>query len=245
MEITHNLGTLNSKKDTDENVGFLLTNKKGSYCSFFNMPSSRYNGLFYFDEEAMNMYKFIENIEIIEDNKIIGLRNNLYFVQRRKGEIVESFLMPKNSASLIYELSSGNEIDLILDCKNSYDNREWGRYYDIFEEDGFIIVKFTKKTDKREDSSNAVEEFALYLAIKGDSNFCQKNDKWIERDYSFDEKRKSLPFKRYVYNALRLRGSKFVFSMSKKKSDAKKECENVFNNLNQIKAWICCSVRPS
>src|SRR3989338_7569886 len=114
MQVTHSLGILSINKNVNENAGFLLTNKKGGYCSFFNIPSSRYQGLFYFDE-------------------------------RKKENVIEAFLMPKGFNSLIYELDSENEVDLILDCKNSYDNREWGRYYDISEEKGFIIVKFTKK----------------------------------------------------------------------------------------------------
>ena len=235
MEVIHNLGILSIKNNTEENVGFLLTNKKGSYCSFFDTPSSRYQGLFYFDEKTMDMYKFIENIEINGDNNVARLKNNFYYVERRKNDAIESFIMPRGFNSLVYELSSENEIDLILDCKISYDNREWGRYYDIFEEDGCIIIKFTKKTDRREDSSDGVEEFVLHLAIKSDKNVYNKSDKWIERHYSYDKERNSPPFRRHVYNALRLKGTKFVFSMSKNKSNAIKECGYIFNNIDKIK----------
>ena len=235
MNVIHNLGILTIKKDIKENVGFLLTNKKGSYCSFFNAPTSRYQGLFYFDEKTMDMYKFIENIEIVTHNDVDYLKNGFYFAERKKDAVIESFLMPINSNSLIYELDFENEIDLILDCRNSYDNREWGRCYDILEEHGCIVIKFTKKTDRREDSSDGTEEFALYLAIKSDNNVYEKNDRWIERQYYFDEQRSSLPFRRYVYNALRLKGSIFTFSMSIDKIDAIKECEYIFNNLHEIK----------
>ncbi len=235
MQVIHSLGNLTINKNVNGNAGFLLANKKGSYCSFFNAPSSRFYGLFYFDEESMNMYRFIESIEIANGNDVSGMKNGFYFAERRKNDIVESFMMPKNFSSLLYELSAGSEIDIVLDCKGSYDSREWGRYYEIFEEKGCIVVKFTKKTDSREDSSNGVLEFELYLAIKSDKNPHQKNDKWVERDYYYDKERKSPPFKRYVYNALRLKGSKFVFSMSKKKNDAVRECIHVFGNSEYIK----------
>ena len=75
----------------------------------------------------------------------------------------------------------------------------------------------------------------MYLAIKSDKNAYSKIDRWIERHYSYDEERKSPPYKRYVYCALRLAGSRFVFSMSKNKNDAIKECEHVFNNIHEIK----------
>ena len=201
MEIIHNLGILSVKKNVSDDAGFLLANKKGSYLSLFNAPSSRYQGLFYFDEKTADMYKFIENIEVIGSNEISRLKNGFYFVERLKGSAIESFLMPKNFNSLVYELSSKSEIDLILDCKSSYDNREWGRNYEIFEEKGCVIVKFTKKTDGREDSSDRIKEFILYLAIKSDVNSYSKNNKWIERDYICDKERNSLPFKRHVYNA--------------------------------------------
>ena len=55
MEIIHNLGILSVKKNAEGNAGFMLGNKRGGYCSFFNVPSSRYQGLFYFDEKAMSM----------------------------------------------------------------------------------------------------------------------------------------------------------------------------------------------
>lgn len=235
MEVIHNLGILSIKKDVNENAGFLLANKKGSYCAFFGAPSSRYHGLFYFDEKTMDMYRTIENIEIAVSGKISSLKNGFYFIERKKNDIAESFLMPKNFNSLIYELRGSSEIDLMLDCKNSYDNREWGRCYEISEESGCIVVKFAKKTDRREDSSDGLAEFELFLAIKGNGNYHQKNDRWVERHYYYDEGRNSPPFKRHVYNALRLQGSRFVFSMSKNRNGAVRECSHVFGNLEEIK----------
>ena len=235
MEVTHYLGSLSASKNLNENVGFLLTNKNGGYCSFFSKPSSRYHGFFYFDKKSMSMYKFIENIEILGHENADSLKNWFYFIERKKGNIIESFLMPKDFNSLIYELNCESEINLLLDCKNSYDNREWGRYYHMYEDDGCIVVRFTKKTDRNEDSSHETEEYVLYLAIKSDSNYYEKNEKWVERHYSGDEERKSIPFKRHVYNALRLKGTKFVFSISKTQSNATKECNHIFSNLDGIK----------
>ncbi len=234
MQVTHSLGILSANKDVKENVGFLLANKKGGYCSFFNEPASRYHGFFYFDEAREEMYRFIENIEFA-DNSVLSLKNCFYFVERKKSSAKEYFLMPKNFSTLVYELDNENEINLVLDCKKSYDNREFGRFYEISEENGMIIVKFTKKTDKREDLSDGKEEFALYLAIKSNSHSYEKNGRWIERHYSHDESRNSMPFRRHVYNALKLKGSKFVFSVSKNKADAVKECEYAFNNANELK----------
>ncbi|MBI1935404.1 hypothetical protein HYS31_03105 [Candidatus Woesearchaeota archaeon] len=236
MQLIHNLGILSVKKEEDGNAGFLLTNKKGSYCSFPGTQNSRYNGLFLFDEAAMRMFKFIESIEVIGNETLTAFRNGFYFTERANNKVVESFFMPSGFNSLIYELSKDNEFNVILDCKESYDNRTFGRYYEIFEEDGCIIIKFTKKTDKREDKAEGQGEFSLHLAIKSDKMIYKKNDAWIERSYPLDAQRNSPPNLRYAYNALRMKGSKFVFSMARKKGDAVKECCYVFANLENIKA---------
>ncbi|MBI2656260.1 hypothetical protein HYX03_00800, partial [Candidatus Woesearchaeota archaeon] len=144
MQVIHNLGILSVNRNINESCGFLLTNKKGSYCSFFCRPGSRYYGFFYFDDKNMIMYKFIDNIEIAGHGKIDYVKNGFYFAERKKGEVIENFTTPNGFNSMIYEISSENEIDIALDCKESYDNREWGRDYKIFEEENCIIVKFTK-----------------------------------------------------------------------------------------------------
>jgi len=235
MEVIHNIGRLSIKRGVNENVGFLLTNKNGSYCSFFSAISSKYHGFFCFDAQAAEMYKLIESIEIVGQRDVSLLKNGFYFAERKKGSAVESFLMPKNFDSLVYELSSEEEIDLFLDCKLSYDNRQWGRHYSISKEDGCLIIKFTKKTDIREDASNEKEEFTLYLAVKSDESVYKLNCEWVKREYLYDKERKSCPFERHVYNALRLKGARFVFSAAKSKKDAITECRHVFNNIDNLK----------
>ena len=235
MKVIHSLGILNAAKDANENIGFLLTNNKGGYCSFFSEPSSRYYGFFYFHSKKMKMYKFIENIEIVGGKNTDLMKNNFYSVERKREDIIESFFVPKGFNSLVYELNSEHEIDLILDCKEAFDNREWGRGYEISEGGGFLIVKFTKMTDNKEDKNHNQEEFSIYLAIKSDNNYFQKNDQWIERDYFTDRDRKSPPYKRQVYNAVRLRGKTFVCTISDNKNSAVKECEYIFNNLDEIR----------
>ena len=149
MIISHCIGKLNVLKKAKEDVGFMLTNSHGSYCCFFGSPASRYCGMFYFDAQNKRMLKSIESIEIVGKTKVTSVENRLCFATREKSKVKESFLMPQNRNSLLYSLSSRAEIDVFFDCKDSYDNRQWGRYYDIFEEGGCIIVKFTKRTDHR------------------------------------------------------------------------------------------------
>ncbi len=251
MKVIHNLPDLSISKNINEDAGFLITNKNGSYCNFFSTPNSKYHGLFYYHKKDSRMYKFIEDIKLFGINKDINddidntdsyvksIENNLWVVKRNIQNVTESFLMPRGFNSLVYELSRENFIDIFLDCKDSYDNREWGRHYTISKEKDCIIVKFTKKTDTREDSTNGLEEFNLYLAIKTDVMLDEDNHKenknWVERSYLLDEQRKDYPAKRHVYNALKLNGSKFIFSMAMDENTAINEAINIFYNLKKIK----------
>ncbi|MEK6984733.1 MAG: amylo-alpha-1,6-glucosidase [Nanoarchaeota archaeon] len=236
MEVIHDAGSFSVRRIVNENAGFLLTGKNGSYCSFFNEPFSRYQGLFLYDSQTMGMYKFIENIELTGLNDTDSIQNCFYCAKRKKGGKLENFFMPKGFNSLVYELNSESEIDVILDCKNIYDNSESGRHYEMLEDKRCIIIKFTKKRDEKENLSSEEIEFVLYLAIQSDKSYHKKNDEWIARNYPFDETRNSPPFKRHVYNALRLKGSKFVFSMSKNKESAINESKFIFNNLERLKS---------
>jgi glycogen debranching enzyme len=233
VKIVNSFKNLTIEKNIIEDNSFILTNKKGSYTYFAEKPESRYQGVFFFDN--FNMYKVIENINLIDSKAIIEIRNNFYSIDRKRKSTVESFFMPYSLNSLVYKLNKEKEIEITLDVKESYDNRIWGRYYNIFVEKGCIVVEFTKSTDRREDNSDGIEEYKVYLAIKWGTKNHQKIEKWVERYYKLDEQRNSIPFTRYVFCALKLKGKKFVFSISKDKENAIKECKYVFSTSDKLK----------
>lgn len=234
MKIEHIFGKLSASKKVNEDVGFMLTNKNGSYIFLRQKPASRYEGLFMFD--GSNMYKTIESINVKNRGTLNKIKNNFYYVEREFNNIKENFLMPANYTSLVYELNESKEVEIILDFKDSYDNKEFGRHYDIFWENKCIVIKFTKRTDAREDFTLGMEQYTLYLAIKyADEQKYIKDEKWIQRHYDFDERRNSIPYSRYVFHAFNLEGRAFVFSMSKEKNKAIEEAIYIFNNLEKIK----------
>ncbi len=233
MKIQHSFGKISVEKNADEDAAFMLTNRNGSYAFMRQSPSSRYEGIFLFDD--MRMYRLIENISILGSNSLKKIKNSFYCIEREWGNAAEKFFFPGNFSSLIYELNAEKEIDIFLDCKDSYDNREFGRYYDIFEEDNCIVARFTKRTDNREDLTSGMEQYVLYLAIKFQGLNYKKIEKWEKRDYAFDEKRNSKPYSRYVLHALRAKGKNFVFSMAKEKGKALEEADYILKNLDAIK----------
>jgi len=181
--------------------GYLLTNKIGGY--FLSGIKSRYSGLFFRDLD--NMFKVIDEIKIIGNN------------------VKPVLFMPNNCDSLVYEIDKLRKIELLLDCRGSYDTSEWGRFYEIFEEQGKIIVKGIK------------EGLVLYLVIDKKNIVFSKTEKWIKKKYSFDKKRDSHPFEWYVFSALKLKGRQIIFSAGKDKNKTIKENNFVLKNLAKLK----------
>jgi len=214
-------------------VGFLLTNKKGGYCYFCEEPKSRYQGFFIADK--WKLYKVIENIMPVKGKNIKELWNNFWNVERKRDNILETFFLPDYHNSFVYELDDINEIELSFDVKESYDNREWGRYYSLEELNDILLITFTKKTDEKEDQIHDKLEYTLYIAIKPDIIHYKSLNRWTKRIYKIDQKRKSVPFERYVYTALKLKGKKFVISASFNKEDAINEAKEVFDKVEKLK----------
>ena len=222
MKIVHCFAENKIEKETAQDIGFLLTNQLGGYLSLSDYPYSRYQGWFCAENEKV--FKIIENLEIIDALPIEELTNNFWNIERKRNQVTESFFLPASSNSLVYELSSVSEIELILDIHESYDNRGWKREYEISEEDGIIIVRY-----------NQADECQIYLAVKPDIFEYFKPDQWFARYYHLDEQRNSPPSKRYVYKALKLKGRKFVFSSSQNREKAVEEAKKVFTDAEELK----------
>ncbi len=225
MIIIHSFAHRSLRKEAKECPKALLTNRNGSYYLWEHCQASRYGGFFWYDAQKRKMFKIIEQISInnLNCNKLI---NNIYAIRKEgeQGSVWAS--MPSFSQSLVYALEESKEMGLFLDVKESYDNREWGRNYSIWEEKGCVVVEFVKKTDSRDDPSDGQEEYRLYLAISGHDSF-QKRMEWVQREYSADKERNSPPFSRHVYKALSLRAKRVVFSVAQSKQAAIKEAQSI------------------
>jgi hypothetical protein len=233
MKLSYSIGKAKVSKEVDK-ASFMLSNRIGGYTYLSDEPNSRYNGFFFFDK--YKMFRIIENIELVNKNPVKEVRNKLYLVEKEyHSKLVESFFMPLNSNSLVYELSNEEEVQIVLDVKESYDNREFGRVYDIWVEGDKILVKFIKKTNQGEDGSEGDEEYSLFLAIKPDKLNYEMLDGWHKRTYLDDKNRNSFPFERYVYYALKLRCKSLVFSVSNDKDEAVKEVSRVSSNKSKLK----------
>ncbi|MBW2974595.1 hypothetical protein KY366_02660 [Candidatus Woesearchaeota archaeon] len=218
MKVIHSIGSKRIEKEVKDEAGFLLGNRMGGYCWLCSSPESRYQGVFFNADNRM--YKVIDEIRV-DDTAVSALRNNFSDVERKRGDVTERFFMPHNFNSLVYRLDKKKTVEIILDIRESYSSPEWGRFYDVYEENGRIIVRYNEGG------------FEAYLVIGSDPDH-ERTGRWLKRHYSFDEKRGSLPFEMYVYSALKIRTDKIVFTFSRRKEDALKENDVVLKRLGSL-----------
>lgn len=230
MKVVHRLRKKEVSGSSEGFAGFLLSNKVGGFLSL-GIPS-RYSG--FMVNIGGKQLKILDNIGVRGvPNKII---NNFWNVQQEKNGITETFFVPIHTNSMVYELEGIKPIVLEFDVKEAYDNREWGREYEVSEEDKAVLVTFTKKTDQREDASNNVEEYRVYVAVRPGGNLDYKQlNNWVKKEYLFDKERNSFPFERYVYEALEINSKRIVVSVASTKEKALAESRYVLDNLEKFK----------
>ncbi len=223
MEIIHDFSNTGiSRKSGKDN--FLLSNGLGGYASLSGKNISKYQGI-YFHEKG-DFFKVVENILI--PGAIKGLKNKFTSAIREREDVEEFFYMPKNLNSFVYEVSSQQEISIILDCRNALDFRKWGRHYRFYHKEGMLFVKYTKKSHNNEDKEGNSKQYEIYVAIVPDNLDYSKTGKWEKAEYEFD-KRRNDDSEIYVYNALKINASRLVFGFGTSEESA---IENVVETLN-------------
>lgn len=229
MKVAHSLGKLNIEKNIKENTGFILTNKAGGYCYFADKPRSRYHGVFF--NNSFKMYKVIDNIRLVNAPSVSGLKNNFSSFERKRENLIEKFFMPYGLNSLVYSLNREEEIELVLDIRESYKMPGFGRNYEILEDNGKLIVKYTQDN-----------EFNCYLAINYDKDY-EPVKRWFKQEYELDRKRGSLPFESYVFSAVRFKSKQLVISFSFDKEKAITENDYVTKNIGKLETKQECYMK--
>jgi len=227
MIVSHKFSNREIEKNIKDNPRFLLSNKSGGFLNWQGEPESRYGGLFH--KTKNTLFKSLESIDLKEKSEIKKARNNFWnFEIERENGLKESFFVPYGFDALVYELNRDAAVDLVLDAKAMFDNDEWGRNYEISEMEGKIVVEYYKIKD-------GVKQYNFFMVINGENlNYKIKKD-WRLRDYKYDLLRKDPPFGRYVFYALEISGSAFIFTAADKKEKALEDSEKILKNLEEIK----------
>lgn len=222
MQFVHSLPGLEVKKEVKEYAA-LLTNRAGSYYYLEQNPSTRYSGFFSYDQKKKKMFRIIEHLGVRLHPTTI--RHTATTIEREGKEGKDHFFVLPHKDVLVYTHTTSQPIELFLDCKESYDNREWGRHYSIKKKGKCVLITFTKRTDHREDDSQDVKEYQLFLAITGHRKVTEVME-WAEREYTKDALRNSPPLKRFSFHAAQLQGRTLVFSIASTSREAVKQAQN-------------------
>jgi len=224
MKVCHRLSGKEVSRDIDENLSFLLTNKKGGF-TFFGAQSndSRFQGVYFSDK--FTVFKVIDDIRLA-GTEVTGITNRFHSVDRHSGQATERFFT-NSSDALVYNVSDFNGfIELTLDCRELYDFHDEGRMYQITGSDDSIIVEYNKYKE------SGLQDYRIYLVIKGVKEY-MKIDKWVPRYYQFDHKRGSSPYNLYVYKAIQIKVDKdigLVMGYGDTKEKAVAAAEHVHSN---------------
>lgn len=220
MHIKHYFNQDKISVRDNESLGFLLTNTLGGYLALFSKPISRYYGWFFTHNNQM--FKVINDIVLEGESHPIEIKNNFWNIERFYKTNTETFFLTDNSNVFIYELQKEAEIELSLDAKESYDNNEINRFYNIYTEKQCIIVECINN------------QHTFYLAIKTKKINFSKIGEWVLEEYDLDKQRNSNPYQRYVYKALKIKAKKIIFAVNFDKQKAIKEAEKAFINANKL-----------
>jgi|ETNmetMinimDraft_2_1059921.scaffolds.fasta_scaffold12076_2 glycogen debranching enzyme len=212
-------------------MSYLITNRTGGYALIGTRSFSRYSGIFF--REKKSTFKVIDDIKIKRSPK--SLNSNYWMIERKYPEVTQRYCMVHGFNAITYDLDKEFESEIVLDCKESYDNRSFGRFYDIQEEDGKIIITYTKKTNLEEDETENKTEYKIYVVIKPDSLQYNEIKEFIHKDYGLDRRRGSTPSDRHVFSALKIKTKKMAIAFSLDKERALYDADFVFKNMKSLK----------
>lgn len=210
------------KKYLSSSNELLLVDLLGGFFFYSPRDLSKYQGLFFNDK--MNLYKSLDFIKVKDSSikKIIYKNNNTFEVIHK--DFYENYEYIKEEGVLIYKTDNKSEISFIFDSRLAYDMSKWGRYYDVYLEDGTIIVHYKKRKDEKENNDY---EYDIYTAIFCENAIFKKLDHWEEKSYFFDQSRNDSP-QRATYQAISLKGNKFSICSSLSKKEAIKKSKKAF-----------------
>ncbi|MFH1133626.1 MAG: hypothetical protein V1735_03985 [Nanoarchaeota archaeon] len=115
-------------------------------------------------------------------------------------EGIEEWLLPFGINAMVYH---GPPRPWLLDIRRHGDSRQWGRFYAQERKGNTLFVRFTKRTDQREDARHGQEEFSFIVAIEPLDGGLQETASWLEDQG------------RWVYHACTTQGDAALLAVAK------------------------------
>ncbi|MBW2995472.1 hypothetical protein KY312_03890, partial [Candidatus Woesearchaeota archaeon] len=212
------------------NSSFLLTNKIGG---FFSIPVagkliSKFQGSFFChpEIEGWEIFKAIENL--VPDEMPNRVVNKFWCVERYGEKLKERFFVPYYYEALVYQTNT--PFELIVDMRQVHDFHPFGRYYNIYEEEGILIFEYSKQREHVHEG----EPYKIYMAVIGDDLTRTEIKAFEQKTYPYDKYRGSHPFEWWAHRAMKFHvknDSTFVFAYSHDVEKAVNIAKYVKNNL--------------
>ncbi len=232
-QIVHEFDSEKTEAHGKDDPRFLLTNKNGSYLCVPSGNTSRYDGYFWHD--GTRMLRIIDEIKTLQAPEPKSIINRFSEVERTYSQFSEKYFVPANTSGFHYQLSQRHSMVFDFDIRESYDVRVWGRNFEVKEQDGAILVAYTKTKDAREDGTSKGDEYTLYTAIKTDGEL-EKIGQWVQKTYETDFARHSEPHQRHVYRAFDIKGTRAAVGVGWSAQSAIDTANEIFQNYQNLLA---------
>ena len=211
MDVRYHVGQLLEQQSVLGMRSFIVGNRNGSY--YYHNSSTRHGG--WFVRDRSELFRVLAEVRV-DSQPVRMLTHRFHLVEQDHGDFRESFFMPLREQAFVYRLSKPQDIELVFDVAKIGDARVWGRIYTVTVDSGRTIIRFTKKTDKREDPTNGVDEFVFFVVINKAGEIIKR---WDEKHYA-DEHRDSEHYSRLLFRALRLWDTDVIITANQDLNDA-------------------------
>ncbi len=218
------------KLESDSEDYLLLNNTKAFW--FHPKKDSRFKGFFIKNKDSM--LKFIHDFVHPENSEVKGIIHKAYSVGIETENYKDYFFIPDDSNSLVFRTTE-KAFKVILDVKDIFDNREFGRNYSISFNENKTIIHFQKRTSyKDNDKTDNEKEFDAYLVF---NSLIKPNKEWVKISLNYDKERHSPPFERYMYIPGEFNTQELIITAGTNLKDAIDENRAVESALIEDIAW--------
>jgi len=164
---------------------FLLGNQSGAFFT------NGYSGMGFCIADQGRLVNILHPIE--------GDRATHHLTSVDVGKV--NWLLPMGHDALIMT-SPPSKRSWLFDIRRFGDMRQWGRAYEVKEQGKRLIIRFSKKTDHREDQTDGEEEFSMACGISAPAGTIVKTGEWVQAG------------ERHVFEACTTEGTKVIVAAS-------------------------------
>ncbi|MFP4401617.1 MAG: amylo-alpha-1,6-glucosidase [Candidatus Nanoarchaeia archaeon] len=252
MDISYTIGgktSTFSKKTLNELGSFLLKNPQGDYIiqSVYE-PTCKSFGFFRFDQSMQTPLKVLDWFGVkntqVEKINISEYRVEKYFkspyIEHSTENVLEYESFTKSpKGGFVYKTNSHLPIQVHLDVRYFDDFSKFGKFYNLYEEEGIVFIEFTKK-------NNDLIQYQEIIAISTPNIVYTKVEQFVEQYYKYDDERQTGAHE-FIYNALEIDTAgidkEIHVAYASSKEEVLKQLK-VMNNLDSASELMNEDIKP-